>query len=187
MKGILILLLCLFSSLRGFSQATLDTIPTKDTLHSPKKAARFSLLLPGAGQIYNHSAMPKGKKNAWWKIPIIYAGLGVTGYLVAENHLLQRDLKNEYIFRSQNGFANTNFPEFIPYDDQAVLQLYEEHKRSRDLMIFAFIGVYGLNVLDALVEAHFVNFDVSDDLSLSISPNLFDTRTPGISFSFNFR
>ena len=43
--------------------------PAKDTVktHSWKKAVLFSAVLPGAGQVYNHIAMPKGKKKAYWK------------------------------------------------------------------------------------------------------------------------
>lgn len=186
-----------FCLLNLYSQeAENDTIPEQlieieseeaDTLHSPKKAVRYSMMLPGAGQIYNHRAMPKGKRNAWWKVPLIYAGLGITGYMLYENHILQRDLKNEFIYRSENGMPNINFPEFFPYDNQGILQLYEQHKSTRDLMIFAVLGVYGFNLLDALVEAHFVDFDVSEDLTLSIQPNLYDFQTAGICFSFRFK
>ncbi len=181
MKGVLLVLICLIVANYNISQEL------KDTLHSPTKAAKYSLIFPGAGQVYNHLAMPKGKKNAWWKLPIIYAGLGITGYMLVDNHILQRDLKNEYIYRSQNGKPNINFPQFSPYDNQGVLQLYEQHKTSRDLMIFAVLGVYGLNVLDALVEGHFVDVDVSENLSLSIQPNIYDRQTAGICFSFKFR
>ena len=167
-----------------FAQEKKDTL---ENIHSPKKAAKLSIIFPGAGQVYNHRAMPKGKKNAWWKLPIIYAGLGATGYLLVTNHILQRDLKNEFIFRSENGYPNPDFPEFHTYDQQGVLQLHQQHKGTRDMMLFAFIGVYGLNVLDALVEAHFVDFDVSEDLSLSIRPTMHDFQSPGIRFSFNFR
>lgn len=157
-----------------------------DTTHSPKKAALLSLL-PGAGQIYNHIAMPKGKKKAFWKVPIIYAGLGVTGYFAIKNHLAQKTLKEEYIFRGEHGYPNPNLPEFASYDKQGVLTLYENKKRNRDLMIFAFVAVYGLNILDAYAEAHFVNFDVSKDLSMNIRPQMQDLHTLGIAIRLNFR
>lgn len=157
-----------------------------DTLHSPKKAALYSALLPGAGQVYNHRAMPKRKKNAFWKVPIIYGGLGATAYFAINNHILQRQLKDEYTFRVQNNGA-TNLAGYEQYDNQGILTLFEQSQRSRDLMIFAFIAVYGLNVVDAHVEAHFVNFDVSKGLSLSISPVMMQPTTPGLSLSLNFR
>src|SRR5690554_3860152 len=160
--------------------------PIKDTTHSPRKAALYSLI-PGGGQIYNHLAMPKGKKKAFWKVPIIYAGLGITGYLAIQNHHTQKTLKEEYLFRSKNGFPNPELTEYSAYDNQGILTLFEGARRSRDLMIFAFIAVYGLNILDAHVEAHFIHFDVSKDLSVSIEPRLHDFHTAGLALSFNFR
>lgn len=164
-------------------QDTSIVVDNTAQVHSPKKAALLSLL-PGAGQIYNHLAMPKGKKKAFWKVPIIYAGLGVTGYYAIVNHIEQKALKNEYIYRSENG--QPNLTKYANYDQQGILTLFENKRTMRDVMIFAFIGVYGLNILDAFVEAHFVHFDISKDLSLNISPRLYNLQTPGISLRFNF-
>lgn len=186
----LISVLFCISFLYGQETSPQEKSKVDDTIkvHSPKKAGRLSLMAPGAGQIYNHLAMPKGKKKAWWKVPLIYAGLGATGYLLVENHIIQRDLKDEFNHRMESSDPNPNkYPEFQVYDDQGVLQLYESHKGTRDMMIFAFLAVYGLNFLDALVEAHFVDFDVSPDLSMGIRPVMQDVRTPGITLSFNFR
>lgn len=170
----------------SISQDTLAVEKVKDTIHSPQKAALYSLI-PGGGQIYNHLAMAKGKKKAFWKVPIIYAGLGATGYFAIQNHLTQKTLKAEYLFRTDNEFPNPDLPEYANYDNQGILTLFENARRSRDLMIFAFIAVYGLNILDAYVEAHFVHFDVSKDLSLSIKPRMHDFQTPGLALTLNFR
>ena len=62
--------------------------------HSVRKAAIFSAVLPGAGQVYNHLAMPKGQKKAYWKVPIIYAGLGATGYFALKNNSLKSITQN---------------------------------------------------------------------------------------------
>lgn len=155
--------------------------------HDPSRAAKLSIMLPGAGQVYNSLAMPKGKKHAWWKVPLIYGGLAFTGYQIYDNHILQRDLRKEYEFRMDNGMPNPDFPEFQIYDQQGVLTLYQQHKASRDLMIFGFLAVYGLNVLDALVEAHFVDFDVSNDLSLRVMPYMNQRRETGINLTFKFK
>lgn len=172
---------------QNLEKDTLVELEKVDSIHSPKKAALYSLF-PGGGQVYNHLAMPKGKKKAFWKVPIIYAGLGATGYFAIQNHLTQKTLKAEYLYRSDNdGEPNPNLPEYSQYDQQGVLYLFEDARRSRDLMIFAFIVVYGLNILDAHVEAHFVNFDISRDLSLSLKPRMHDFRTPGLALSLNFR
>ncbi|MFA5574208.1 MAG: DUF5683 domain-containing protein [Brumimicrobium sp.] len=162
----------------------IDTLQIKE--HSPKKAALLSLI-PGGGQIYNHLAMPKGKKKAWWKVPIIYAGLGATGYFAVKNGVEAKTLKDEYTFRDKNGFPNPTLPEYHQYDQQGVLTLFEQSRTSRDLMIFAFAIVYGLNILDAYAEAHFVTFDVSEDLSMRIVPTFYDIRTPGIGLALNFK
>lgn len=166
------------------------SIVDSSKIHSPRRAATLSLMLPGAGQVYNHRAMPKGKKNAWWKVPLIYAGLGATSYLAVNNHILQRDLKREYIYRADNDGASDpdiDLGDYQQYDQQGILQLHQDHKRSRDMMFIGFLAVFGLNILDALVEAHFVDFDVSPDLSLSVSPVMQDQRTPGVALTFNFR
>lgn len=159
----------------------------KDTSHSPRKAALFSTLLPGAGQVYNHLAMPKGKKKAFWKVPIIYAGLGVTGYFAIQNHIEQKRLKNEYTYRIDNEMPNPDNPDLFQYDNQGILTLFQGAERSRDLMIFAFIAVYALNILDAHVSAHFVEFDVSQDLTLNIRPSLQQLNSPGLALTLNFR
>ncbi len=165
----------------------LDTIP-QDTVHSFKKAMIYSAILPGAGQVYNHIAMPKGQKKAYWKVPLIYAGLGVTGYFTYSNNRMKNQLRTEYEYRQDNNGAELNFTE---YDDQGLLSLYATHRTRRDLCIVGMTVVYLLNVLDAGVEAHFVNFDVSNDLSLSILPK-FDFNTAygsgyGVSLTLNFR
>jgi len=159
----------------------------EDTSHSPQKAALYSALLPGAGQVYNDLAMPKGKKNAFWKVPIIYAGLGATAYFAIQNNFEQKRLKNEYTYRIEQGIPNPDNQDLLAYDNQGVLLLYQNSQRSRDLMIFAFIAVYALNVLDAHVSAHFVNFDVSKDLSLNLRPSLQQLNSPGLALTLNFR
>jgi hypothetical protein len=159
----------------------------EDTSHSPRKATILSALLPGAGQVYNHLAMPKGKKSAFWKVPIIYAGLGVTGYFAIQNNIEQRRLKAEYLYRVEEGSPNPENQDLAQYDSQGILTLFQDAERSRDLMIFAFIAVYGLNILDAHVSAHFVNFDVSKDLTLNIRPSLQQLNSPGLALTLNFR
>lgn len=160
-----------------------DTLtPVVDTTHSPLKAALLSIL-PGAGQIYNSIAMPKGKKKAYWKVPLIYAGLGVTGYFFLKNNKKQRLLKEEYRYRLNYG--KPHLKEYAQYDNEGILTQFEGARRNRDLMIFAFVAVYGLNVLDAYVEAYFIHFDVSKDLTLSIRPKMIDLQTVGVGLSFN--
>lgn len=165
-----------------------DTITEKT--HSVKTATILSAVLPGAGQIYNHIAMPKGKKKAFWKVPLIYAGLGVTTYFLISNQRNMMIYRNEYMDREELGYLTTGGyvnPATAGYDPQALLTLHENYQTNRDLMILATAGVYLLNVLDAAVEAHFVSFDISEDLTMSFRPKVMMGFSPGLSVSFNFR
>ena len=173
------LLLLVFVTETGFGQ---DTLADSTPQHSVKKAVLFSAVLPGAGQVYNHLAMPKGKKKAYWKVPLIYAGLGATGYFALQKNSLKNDYRSEYESRKAG-----NAPvKFDTYDDDALLTLYSSSRNQRDLFIIGFGVVYLLNILDAGVEAHFVNFDVSEDLSLHFQPS-FTGNSVGFGATLKFR
>lgn len=169
-----------------------DKITEEDTIekHSVKKAAIFSAVLPGAGQVFNHIAMPKGKKKAYWKVPLIYAGLGVTGYFAIKNNAEQSALKLEYINRINNtGIYNE---EYLNYDNTGIIQLYQQKLNRRDLLFLGMGLVYLLQVADAAVEAHFVKFDVSEDLAMKVRPKIIplsygSPTAVGFSFQFNFK
>lgn len=157
--------------------------------HSVKMATILSAALPGAGQVYNHIAMPKGKKKAYWKVPLIYAGLGATGYFAFKNNAEQKALKQEYINRTEH---NIYGDEYLNYDNQGIIQLYQQQLNRRDLFFLGMGLVYLLQVADAAVEAHFVKFDVSDDLSMRIRPSFIPlsygkTATVGLSLQLSFK
>lgn len=151
--------------------------------HSVKKAVILSAVVPGAGQVYNHLAMPKGKKKAYWKVPLIYAGLGGTGYMVVSNHITQKELKNEYKTRLA---GNTGLEKYKDYDLDGVETLYNQHLNQRDLFFLGFAAVYVLQIVDAAVEAHFVSFDISEDLTLRLAPAILNTNQAGLSLSLYF-
>ena len=152
--------------------------------HSIKKAVILSACLPGAGQVYNHIAMPKGKKKAFWKVPLIYAGLGASTYFLVTNQLTQKSLKQEYTNRLEGTPGEVRWSS---YDDAGVLTLYNQYLNWRDLSIVAVGLVYIIQIADAGVEAHFVNFDVSEDLSLTFDPVMMNLKSPGLKLSLNFR
>ena len=158
----------------------------KDSIkpHSVKKAVVLSAVIPGAGQIYNHLAMPRGKKNAFWKVPLIYAGLGTTIFFTITNNNFKNELKTEYSTRENGGIGNDKWSLF---DDQGILTLYDQYLNLRDLSILAVGLVYIFQVADAGVEAHFVEFDISEDLSFSIDPTMVNYNTTGLSMKLNFR
>ena len=172
-------------SLQVNAQDSLVAAPAPDTAktHSWKRACLFSAVIPGAGQVYNHIAMPKGKKKAYWKVTLIYAGLGAATYFAFNNNNLKNQYRAEYESR-KIGNAPGNF---LEYDDQSLLSLFAQHRNRRDFAILGMGLVYLLNVVDAGVEAHFVKFDISEDLTLSIHPTTYFPNAYGVSFQFKFR
>ena len=78
-------------------------------------------------------------------------------------------------------------PEWSIYDDQSVLYLYRQYLDLRDLSILAIGAIYFLQILDAGVESHFINFDVSDNLSLNVNPVMLTNQIPGININLRFR
>jgi hypothetical protein len=171
--------LCLFAQEENIETNPSDTLK----LHSPKKAVIFSALLPGAGQVYNHIAMPKGKKKAFWKVPLIYAGLGATGYFLVSNQLTQKALKNEYTNRQNGGLPDLRWEQ---YDNEGILTLYNQYLTKRDLSILGVGAVYLFQIVDAGIEAHFVDFDISEDLSMTFRPALIGPNTAGVAMRLNF-
>jgi hypothetical protein len=151
--------------------------------HSVKKATIYSAVIPGAGQIYNHTAMPKGKKKAFWKVPLIYAGLAGTGYMVLNNNSLRKAYRQEYDYR----IATNTSSNFLEYDNAGLLTLHNEARSKRDLFIAAFGLVYLLNVVDAGIEAHFVSFDVSENLTISFRPVYGINQGMGFATTLKFR
>jgi len=168
----------------GYAQQTNDTIqPQQDTLtqsykeHSPKKAAWMSALLPGLGQIYN---------NKIWKVPIIYGAAGAIYYFYDMNASLYEEFKGAY-----TDFTNDEIDQYKGYDKAEELRSAKDYyRRNRDLNIILFGALYLANILDASVDAHLYNFDVSKDLSLKIKPtqinNEFGQPIPAVSCSIYF-
>lgn len=167
----------------AFGQDTLSKPKSADTAHSVKTAALLSTFVPGAGQIYNHLAQPKGQKKAYWKVPLFVGAIGFTGYNLYVNQQIVVGLRQEYRNRIATG---TISPEYAGLDNQGLLTNEAIFATQRDLAILGLVFAYGLQVADAAVEAHFVNFDVSEDLSLSVAP--FSPLTPyGVTLRLKFQ
>jgi hypothetical protein len=144
-------------------------------LHSPRKAAFYSAVLPGLGQIYNRE---------YWKLPLIYAALGITTGTYIFNMNKYRTYRNAYRIRV-DGNADT-VDEFVGlYSDAGLKYLRDGYREYVDYSVLVFILAYGLNIIDATVFAHLRDFDMSDDLSMKIVPTVIDNRALGISIRVN--
>jgi Family of unknown function (DUF5683) len=157
--------------------AQVDTVsatqPAPKYEHSPKKAAVFSAVLPGLGQAYN---------KKWWKIPIVYAAIGTSTGFIIYNQGKYKKFKTAYINRTS---GLTEDPEFDIYSTNNLFDIQDTYHDWRDISIIVTSAFYILNILDAVVDAHFFRYDISDDLSLEWSPNL-NFKKPGINLCFRF-
>ena len=132
-----------------------------------KKSTILSSLIPGAGQVHNNSIRPHEIRNKlWWKLPIIYGGIGVTCFQINLNNQEFRNVKNERINRL-NGNPPLNF---TYYSSDQLKLIQEQYRRLRDLSIISFLGVYLIQIIDANVEAHLFLFDINDNLGFHFKP-----------------
>ena len=132
--------------------------------HSPKKAAIRSAILPGLGQAYN---------KKYWKIPIIYGALGVAGAVLAYNLTNYRALRVAYRAKYNASLSPPDSSEWskirydlLPIDMNALRSYRDEFRRNIDYSVLAILVLWGLNVVDATVDAHLKPFDVSPDLTM---------------------
>jgi hypothetical protein len=157
-----------------------DSIP-KRPVHSPKKAAILSAILPGAGQLYNRK---------YWKVPVLAAGAGALVYSFQFNQKNYSLFKTELINR-QAGSIELN-KELNNLTDANLNELQEFYHRNRDLTIVGMALLYALNILDASVDAHLFDFNVNEDLSMSIRPKTLYSSSAsmpiaGLGLTLNFR
>lgn len=132
-----------------------------------KKSTILSSLFPGAGQIHNNKIRPLEIKNKlWWKLPIIYGGIGASCFQINFNNQEFNKVKNERINRI-NGNPASDY-QFYSSDQLKLIQ--DQYSRLRDLSIISFLGVYLIQIIDANVEAHLFLFDISDNLGFQFKP-----------------
>lgn len=142
-------------------------------IKSPKKAALLSLI-PGAGQVYN---------KKYWKVPIIYASLITSAYYINDNHNQYKTYKKAYLIRIDND-PNTTDEYVGQYNSNDLIILKDFYRRNREISILCFVGVYILNIVDASVGAHLFDYDISENISLNVSP-LSTKDFSGISLTLN--
>jgi Family of unknown function (DUF5683) len=164
--------------------ATVDSLINAE--HSPRKAAVRSAIIPGWGQAYNKKI---------WKIPIIYAALGTTAVIFVNNLQTYKEYKFAYTAKyeaSHPPFDSTKYHQmdtiYIHISAESLKQGRDQFRKYVDYAAVFFIIFWGLNVVDAAVDAHLKAFDISPDLSLKIKPS-YDpiANSAGISLVFKFR
>lgn len=151
--------------------------PDTSKAYSPRIATYRSAILPGWGQATN---------KKYWKIPIIYAALGTTAYIFFRNSKQYKQARNAYTNATDGDPSNDYLipqPYFTVKDQPERIKTFRNQVRQNiDYTVLFFIAFWGLNVVDATVDAHLKTFDVSDDLSLQIKPGYSQlANTNGIS------
>jgi hypothetical protein len=129
------------------------------------KAALRSTILPGLGQVYN---------KKYWKVPIVYGIIAIPVSLYSYNRKWYNLTRNAYTIRSTNDSANFGkiAPELIPLSSEALRLYRNEFRKNMDFSLLGILLAWGLNVVDATVDGHLRGFDISDEVSLKLSPKL---------------
>ena len=143
---------------------------------TPSKAAFYSAIIPGLGQAYIGKA---------WKVPIVYAAIGASLYYYDVNNKEMNKYRTAYK-RRLNGFFDDEFLDTdIPITTEQLLLGMDFHKNYRDISMILAAAAYMLNILEANVSAHLLQFNVSDDLS--VTPNfVLDPQQTGIRVALKF-
>ena len=135
-----------------------------DNKITPKQIMWRSIIIPGWGQITNKD---------YWKLPILYVGLGACVYSISYNYKYYDAYRDGYILR--NDGDSTTIDDFDPlyntgevYTNTQLKYWRDYHRRNFELSVIVITAVYILNVLDAYVSGHLKDFDISDDLTLQM-------------------
>lgn len=195
----LLLFFILFFSATGFAQDT-KTVSTNDTTivknekkdstvkkdRGPHIAAIRSAIFPGLGQIYN---------KKYWKLPIVYGALGVTAGIFFYNFKNYKDTRFAYRVKYNMRVNMTDSALYAnirdnlkPLSEESLRFYRDQFRRDIDYSALAFLLLWGLNVVDAAVDAHLKTFNVSPDLSLQMKAGYSEIAgTNGVSLVLHIR
>jgi len=152
---------------------TLTAVPDQP-VHSPKKATIYAAVLPGLGQIYNRK---------YWKVPFVFIGFASLIYAIDWNNGYYEDYKQAFIDISDddptsNSFEDLDIEGNWDFSNPSQVQQFttrlerakNNSRRYRDLCIIGTAAFYAITIIDATVDAHLFNFDISDDLTINWIP-----------------
>lgn len=183
----ILFLIVVFGIFSGYSQKkqedllfATDTIETKINPLIPAKAAFYSAILPGLGQAYN---------KKYWKIPIVIGAIGGGIYAYSWNKNKYNAYRDAYKERLLVGEINTTdeFKGILTSDRLIVAQKF--HQRQKDLSLLVTVGLYILNIIDANVDGHLRQFNVSG--KLTVRPEIYQNemnykQNLGVALNYHF-
>ncbi|WP_396589434.1 DUF5683 domain-containing protein [Allomuricauda sp. R78024] len=135
---------------------------------APSKAAFYSAIFPGLGQIYN---------KRYWKAPIVWGAIGTGIYVYSFNNTEYNRARDAFK-RRRAGFTDDEFYDINgdgsgpDISNDALQDAQESSQRDRDLSLLVTIALYAFNIIDANVDAHLKQYNVDDDLSFDFQPYL---------------
>jgi len=156
-------------------------------VYSPRRAAIYSAILPGLGQVYN---------KKYWKVPIVYAAVGIPVYTFFDNMRWYKRTKYALAVVSSSNFPN-NTDSINDVNSQlkslvqggqtnSILNYRNQFRKNMDYSILFTLLFWGLNVVDATVDAHLKGFNVNDNLTMQVKPAILSTQAIGVSIVFKF-
>lgn len=149
-----------------------DTVLIDSTKkHSPTLATLMSTAVPGLGQVYN---------KKYWKVPIIYAGIGTSLYFAFSNNTEFKRYKAAYLLRVDEDESTLDEFEGILTEDNLKTNM-DAFRRNRDFSYIIAGLFYIMNIVDASVDAHLFTFPVNDNLTFNFEPSLQLTNNNEIS------
>jgi hypothetical protein len=153
--------------------------------HSPRSAAIRSAILPGLGQIYN---------KKYWKLPIVYTAVGIPIYLFFDNkkwydrtRFALLVVSSPVLNADSLEMVHSQLKPLVELKAQGSLLRYRnEFRKNMDYSIIFTLLFWGLNIVDATVDAHLKGFNVSDDLNVQLKPALLPGNAAGLSLVFTW-
>ena len=186
----IVFFVAIFGNFSGFSQddlrlIALDTTTTKINPLAPAKAAFYSALLPGLGQAYN---------KKYWKIPVVFAAIGTGIYSYTWNKKKYNEYRDAYKERLLLGTQSTDafnnqLTGGVYLSEAKLIDAQKQFQRQKDLSLLVTVALYILNIVDANVDGHLRQFNVSGKLTVrpEIKQNELDyTQNLGISLNYQF-
>lgn len=152
----------------------LDDTDSYDPLR-PARAAFYSAVIPGLGQAYN---------KRYWKIPIVYGALASSLYYYSLNASAYKKYRNAYKLRK----AGKPDP-YALFSDASLENAQIGARKNRDTSLLMFVGLYALQVLEASIDAHLLQFNMSDKVTFNprmINDQFTEQNYVGLSLNFNF-
>ena len=174
-------------AVRVSADSVVVSTPKKDSIpyHNPKIATRRSALIPGWGQAYNRQ---------YWKIPIAYGIIAIPVVMYVYNNDYYKKMKFAYEARYKEEVLNDNSdvpkidPELVNLPINSLLNYRNQYRRDRDYSVLFFLIAWGFQVADATVFAHLKQFDVSNNLSMQVKPQIDPfLKNAGLTFTLQLK